>query len=349
MEYKVVEADLERDREALLSFWRENLPQWPEKKYDWFYRNNPLQPAVCCALRESADDTYVGLAAVFPRRFVVDGQVCTGGISGDLAVRKSHRVLGPALTLQRTIVATCEKRAIDFIYGFPNERAEPVQKRVGYRVIGTSRRMVRILRSYNKVKERIRIPLLSRPVAALVDLFMRITSPESRRHRLRDFSVETPSSFDRRFDVLWEKVSKQYPVLGDRSQSGLNWRFSQCPYRDYRIFALTRKDDNELAGYIVYDTREGTARIADLLADNTDNTLPLLLTAFIRRMRRERLDRITVNYFGSPSLMRQLRRFRFSDRGSGGKVVLFTEPDFPHAATLYDQSNWYLLDGDNDV
>ena len=153
MEFRITEADLAQDKEDILAFWRENFPGWPEKKYLWFYESNPCSQALCCTIRETETGSLIGSAAVFPRRFIVQGEACIGGINGDLAVHKNHRLLGPALTLQRTILSASKGKAIDFVYGYPNKKAEPVLKRIGYKVIGNSTRLVRVLRSQNKVKE----------------------------------------------------------------------------------------------------------------------------------------------------------------------------------------------------
>lgn len=349
MEFRITEADLAKEKKDILAFWRENFPNWPEKKFPWFYQGNPYRPAVCCTIRETETDSLIGSAAVFPRRFIVQGEVCIGGINGDLAVHKSHRSLGPALSLQKAIRSASKGKGVDFVYGYPNKKAEPVLKRIGYRFIGSGTKLVRVMRSHKKVKKYIKVPLVSHLAGGVLDVFAKMTSRESRYRNSGEFTTENLSSFDARFDGLWAKASQRYPILAERTQSTLNWRFTQCPYRDYRIFALIRRSSGEIAGYIAYDISDRNVRIADLLAEDMDRALEVLLSEFLLAKRKENIDRVTINYFGNEEFIKKLKEFNFIIRDTSGCVILHVDPGHAFASVLADPNNWYLMDGDNDV
>jgi len=317
-------------------------------KYDWFYMSNPAGATVGYGIREESFSAMLGAFAVFPRRLSVNDRERLGGITGDFGVHPRHRVLRPALNLQKLVLANARQEGIEILYGFPNRLSEPVQKRVGYRIIGRVVRVSKILRSYSRLKKRFDLPFITRLLAALIDFAGWLVSRESYSRSPRNCRSVLLDSFDQRFDRLWSKVRCSYPVLGIRDQSFLNWRFTACPYKSYRVFALEDTHSHDLVGYIVYHQTDNDLIIADMLATDQDH-LRSLLSTFIRYGRHHRNSAVTMTFISGPDLLDLFRSLQFRIRPTEGNVLAYVDENDPQAEILQNGDNWYLTEGDNDV
>ena len=55
--------------------------------------------------------------------------------------------------------------------------------------------------------------------------------------------------FDKSFNLLWKKLSRQYDVINERNSNFLNWRYLSRPDHKYYCFKFENK--NEILGYVV--------------------------------------------------------------------------------------------------
>jgi len=62
-------------------------------------------------------------------------------------------------------------------------------------------------------------------------------------------SVRETSSFDQRFDSLWNEASRDHKIMVVRDKAYLTWRYVEKPANDY-VILITEKG-NDLLGYIV--------------------------------------------------------------------------------------------------
>jgi GNAT superfamily N-acetyltransferase len=184
--------------------------QGREARYAKYYERNPVGPPAFFLARDEESQGFVGLAAAFPTRLRVFGEVVPGAISGDFAVDDGHRGFGPSIALQRALVSAVAEHGIRCTYGYPNEFAEPIVKRVGYVDLGRLTRFVKVLSGRVVLDTYVRSPVLARPLAALsrvgVDPLLSVVSRERlprRRHGLR---VARPDGFDDRFAEVCEST-----------------------------------------------------------------------------------------------------------------------------------------------
>ena len=77
-------------------------------------------------LFDNDSNSIVGSYTLFPRRIVVNGRPVRGYVCGDLVVDTAHRALGPALFLVNAALAKCEEEDPTVLFGFPNDKSEPV-------------------------------------------------------------------------------------------------------------------------------------------------------------------------------------------------------------------------------
>jgi len=278
---------------------------------------------------------------------LIDGKYYRAGIAGDFAVDREHRGLGPALSLQKAAVSHCRERRFDILYGFPNNRSQSILLRAGYKVVADIFRMTKPLRSRYYLKRRIETPFITRALSRPVDFAIKLISGNYHKNQ-EQYSLESPSFFDERFDDLWKKASTRFPIIGERTSSYLNWRYMRSPHVTYSVFALTKGEDT-LVGYIVYHISENKANIADLLSIDCDATLDALISEFINHLRMTGIDSVTVCYAGAHTFMNKLMDHGFSIRDREGKIVVYSPSDTPRHPFLLNEENWYLMPGDNDI
>lgn len=346
--YIIVKANTTADKEDLLSILKENLNDASKHLYLWKYINSPYGNARCWLAKEENSGKYVGSGALFPRRIMINGEPITTAIAGDFAVDKEHRVYGPALRLQKTIQASSVENEFKFIYGFPNKLSEGIFLRIGYKELGRFNRFVKLLRVEYKLKEYIGSSLTTKILSQIINFGVRKFSKENKYKRQPNFSIERPTFFDERFDILWERTLKRFPIIGERNSRLLNWRYSKSFFNHYQIFTLL-EDRKKILGYIIFYFKENICYIADLLCVDLDFALDLLLSEFIIQMRKEDLFSISISYLGNELFIKRLREFNFYPRSEGQKVVIYSGESCPFTSYLYNKDNWYLFEGDSDT
>ena len=345
MSYTVAAGDLRDDRASILSVWDGSLRRADAQWYRWIYEDNPFGPVRCWLLRDAPEGAVSGTATVFPRTLWGMGRPWRAGVTGDFAVTKAHRALGPALMLQKAIAHSCSQNEYDVVYGFPNRPSQAVQVRAGFTDLGPAIEYRKMLRSAGALGRR--YGALARVAAPLLDAAMLVAE----RRLLRSpepFLFSETTRFDERFDDFWQRMRPAVPLTGERTSAYLSWRCSDCPNGGYRTLVMQHADSGAMAGYVVWCVRDDEVVIADLLAEDSTRGLAALAARLVDRARELRVSSVRARYFGAPERLGALRRLGFRATDSGGHVVMCVSPAAP-APALLDRNNWYLLEGDADL
>lgn len=348
MGYSIIKADIAEDEHRIKRFWLDNFEGWPEGKYDVFYRDNPFGQALCWLIQDDDTGTAIGASAAFPKKMRLNSQDITAGIAGDLAVLKEHRKLGAATDIQKVLVDKYRELGLDFLYATPNIISEKVALKSGYKLVGRTVRLIKILKSYYLLKRYLKIGILARIAAFFVDLFFTLKSPESQYINTGKYRFEIVKKYDKRFDELWQRAFGQYKLVGERSSVALNWRFGDCPYKDYYAFALIDKQTNTIEGYIVYQIVKKNVQVVDCFANDLEHTLDPLLSEFIHYFRKQAVNTITFYYFGNSRVVDKVKAYDFITRPDNRSIVVEISKDLPYHSLVMEKENWHYLDGDND-
>jgi len=342
----ILPADAQADREAVLALWHRNLPEGTGDRYDWLYASGRARQWVARDAQQSSQAVAsIGLLARDMRLF---GEEHHCGQPIDLNVDRRYRLGWLALRLQGTIAERVNEGELSLAYGLPNEQSEAVARRAGYSVVGPVQRWARPLRSHDYLHHRLS-GALGKAASTSLDTALWLRSPESRYRRSRDHRVEVTDVFDDRFDRLWQKASRQFPIIGVRSSDYLSWRFGQAPHTVYRALTLADRDDQLLA-YLVYTCHDDVAYVADFL--HADDSLgDAVLAEFVRMMRVQKAKAIITIFTGASSVIRRLRRFGFRRRPSSWKIMIHTDAlrlGIPSYKFL-DVTNWFFTRADVDT
>ncbi len=345
--YIIEKADLGRQKDEILALLQRNLEGISEERFAWNYVK---APAVCWLARDGSTGELVGTCAIFLRDATVNGRPARAGIAGDFAVDKKHRTFGPALMIQKSLLASLKDERVDFTYSIPNKLSEPLLVRLGYREIGKYHRYVKLLRAEYRENKNILPSPLKGIASGIADLTLKTISREFRYRRPGSVAVETPELFDGRFDELSRAAGKRMNIIGARGSRFLNWRYKESSYRDYRVFAVTR-DAGALAGYIVYYIEGNVAYVADMLFDEgLTDAAKTLLSEFCIQMRKDSIGSVSIRFLGSHSVVAKLKEMNFfEDKRNETMVYAYCQSAPSEDKFLFNSGNWYLLEGDNDI
>lgn len=258
--YRVRQADVHQDREVILGLLRRNLAgseRWDDK-LRWFYLDSPFGRPLVSLLEHRGRP--VGIAAAGPRVLEYSGEALRAGVLADMAVAPEHRALGPALMLQRSLVAEAEGR-FDLLYGFPNRKAAPVFKRCGHAHLSDVVRYVRVLR-FDRYIRRHAPEFAAKPIACLLNAVTRgrvVLRRSLGRQLHADWTPVTDSDLDR----LWDASDRGASVLSRRTSQFIRWRIEQFPGESGRLLHVRHADSGNLLAWFACQTQEDTLNVID--------------------------------------------------------------------------------------
>lgn len=259
--YRVGKGEVGRDREAVLHIWHGNLGQDARMraKYDWFYLGCPFGAPLVQLLYQGTGSVPVGVCSAGRRRMRWQGREISAGVLVDLAVNREHRSLGPALMLQQSLIET-GRRELDLLYGFPNPKAAPVFKRIGYRKLGEMQRHARVLKHARYLRRRM-------PAFAALPLGMLADLAIVARDAMRSLFARRPRAgwsdrADASFDTLWQGSAHGRGLLGVRDAAHARWRFDASPLARTR-YLLLRDRLGELEAWFATQEEDGVLHVRD--------------------------------------------------------------------------------------
>jgi len=258
----------------------------------------------------------------------------------------------PTPSRQPTPSKAAKQQAFKFVYSLPNAESEPVLKRVGYRFLGSVQRWYKPLRCERLLHSKLQNPLLRKAATAAsgaVDGVLAVKARETFYRRPADIHVKLADRFDAAFDQLWKNAAGRFSFIGERTGDYLTWRFGQSPDGPFEVFCI-KNACQELLAYLVFSCRDGIAYVNDLLFVDAPS-LNLLLSEFLRSVRRQRCTAVVVVYLGTSLVSEALKRFGFWRRPSAWNAMVYADWKQlgDEAASLVDEQQWYLTRADIDT
>lgn len=342
--YAIEKAELKSHKPDILAIMGRNLENSIDENFAWKYEESPHGTANCWLIKDHTIKKYVGSAAVFPRKIYINGKPIDAFVAGDFSVDIGHRSFGPALKLQREILAYVnENERSSLIYGLPNRLSEPIFQRAGYRPIGHYGRYVKLLRAeYIASKTR---PFWGKFIK-IINPALKYLSHDFYYRRPNGVSVEIIEKFDRRFDYLFNDIISQHTIISDRGSEYLNWRYIESSLQKHYIFSILY--NNELCGYVVYYTKDNSCYIKDMICNKTNGMLDGLFAEFIQYIRSKNIETINLYYFGSNKYKNMLKTHGFHLRKHEADKIFVYLKNKDMEKYIFQQGNWHFLAGDND-
>jgi GNAT superfamily N-acetyltransferase len=197
------------------------------------------------------------VAGVQPIQFFAyqDQRNCfIGAMLTGVAVHPAYRRRGVFLELVKACELTAWNWGAEFVVTMPNERSLPGFIKLGYVDLGQRRLLARIIdpKAFGA-----KLPThLGFLVGAGISALQGLINPRRKAlsHETSEI-LEVPSSIEQ----LEAATACQFPGLRmQRNKSWWDWRYRQCPDRQYRLFAARDRTGN-VSGFATttYDVRRG--------------------------------------------------------------------------------------------
>lgn len=311
MAIMIRQADLEEDRPLLIQSVATYInPKADEKRFEWLYLRNPAGPA-CAWIALEENGQFVGMASAFPRRVLLAGAEHLCWVLGDFCIHDRYRTLGPALQLQRTIIAECAVKNVNFWYDFPSRRMVAVYRRLGVEAPDQVVRLAKLLRVDGLVHRYLPCRPIGGLVSAVGNTCVRVFEKGPRTDSALRVDVFR-GCFDDEFTALATNIGSSLGGCIVRSAEYLNWRYASNPLYQYET--LTARRFGKLVGYVVIMQEEGQGVIVDLFGTNEANLLEHLVSSAITRLRGNGAHGVSVPITRTHPSYDVFRRLRFVAR-----------------------------------
>jgi hypothetical protein len=291
----------------------------------------------------------VGASALFPKRFTFRNRPVAAAIAGDLVVDRAHRGFGPALAMQRALLAYASQASVEFVYGFPSPSALPVLQRAGFGLRGHVVRWIKttsataLFRRIRSARKYLRDP--HQAVRSAVQL-ARATRQRQPAGAFLFERAQPP------FDGVDEPGSEwgwSDTLVPERGSRFLGWRFSRSPHHTYVVDVLRCAASRRVLGYAVWRLRDRVKVVSDLQVSRSDaHVLDVLLAHLVRSSRLEGIDVISLTCVASGAVSSTLTRWGFVPREQTTMVIALTAPT-PGIGEALQHGHWSLFEADNDI
>lgn len=349
--YVVEEARTLDDIQQALAVWENNLAlrSSAEEKYRWFYDIAPFRKGRIWLLKWLRSGKAVGVQGLGFRRFSNGRDTIIGGLLSDLAIDKDHRILGPALQLQKHVMNEMQD-SIDFLYAFPNKGASDVLKRVGYVALGSFTRCVKILKTRNYIDQVIK----NRPISAAASFFLDFAVKMEIWSKFimagRGYSVAIARDAEGSIKASYAQKGDTTLFFGDRSDKYLEWRYKLCPDFAYDWFTLKDYNGN-ICGYIIYFVQDRQVQVVDMLWSGIDKARVLkeAFMHFERHCLKSDVESICIAAFAPRVFLQYFASIGYVYRESSRMLFLKAANDKNSYHSLFEPENsmWLLGDEDN--
>jgi hypothetical protein len=311
------------DQEQIIAGLRNHLnPLTDKQRYDWLYRQNPDGPARIWVIEDEQSGRIVGSSGLLPRLFYIDGKEVTGCVVADTWVHPDHRVLGPAVKLQRACIADIMSGTFRLGYDFPRQAMPAVYGRIRIAPCDTLTDFVRLLRFNSYLDNRFGgSPIVDLSARALNAIGRLLTRPRSVRNLTLNFESRVCGP---EFTPFHRRVAGK-SICVARTTEYLNWRYIGHFHKRHEIFTARR--GGELAGYAVVQPDTPRAAIIDVVCENDDAVRLGLLSSLLSALAERCCDTASFSTLDSSGTTGTLRQLHFRRQSSAPFVMIHSADD----------------------
>lgn len=345
--YTTHPGDADRDRDAILAVWGDHFGPvaMQAAKYDHFYRQGPHGPPLIQLLRHQPDGEVVGVIGAGPRPMHWRGRPIRAGVVAHFAVAPAHRSLGPALTLQQSLVEAARGR-FDLLYGLPRPAAVGVSRRAGFTALGELVRHAKVLRHGGYLARKLPAAV-AYPAGAAVDLV----------GRLRDglangfgpgLHWRWSETADVGMDTLWQAFVDSGALTSVRDQVALRWRFEQPPAGRARYLLVSEGDGRPRAWFAcnAEDRPGDPLEVLDYWStDAMTGISPAVIRALVAAARAQRRPAVHLLLGATREAMAGWRAEGFVARSGQPLIGLWLDKGLAPAGAPDLQVTWIDQDG----
>lgn len=335
--FKIIPVDPLKFKKEIISLWEDNLPGTPPGRLEWM-NNNPVGATIWYLAIDEAKQIVAGSVSIMPRRLKLRGQIYVAGIVGDFMIKKEYRVFGPTLQLMKTAIKNHSRLGFAFLYTFPNQASEKIVLRAGFREIGLTKRFVKILNPGNIAKKYMN-PTLANMISPGLHYVLRMLSKET--YMKSDLTINEIIEPESLTELTWGGPKDQWLTIGERNSAYIKWRYFQNPLHRFRMYIYKRPAENIVLGHIIFSIKNNNVYIFDIIFYK-QNVFKSILGCFLKDMRKQGYDSISIRITQESPLNGQFRKFGFFDRREDIPLLFVGDSKLIPA-------KWLFFNGDRNV
>lgn len=228
----------------------------PLEAWRWKFDQNPASKEKVIAVAEDSNGKIIGVYAAMPMRFRFGDRTVLATQPVDNCITADYRGGGRVqVALYREYVRRMREIGAGFGFGFPNEIAYPVGKRLlKYIDLTTLTLLDRRLSLRPAIAKRISHPTIRSLGEAIGRAMFDVRLRWDRLNAPNDVAIRRISDFSEEFDELWQQISERTGVSPIRDRAYLCWRYTDNPEGGFRILRATC--EARLVGYLVGKIKE---------------------------------------------------------------------------------------------
>lgn len=357
--------------EAVLPLWSSgmtdaSIPRFERLRYEWLYGVRPGGATRTWVVEDTLSKRTIGACSLIPVRMSVLGSIVTAGLIGDLIVSREARIVGPALTLIRAVLAEYADHGLSFVYGSPNRRAWPVFQRIGTTPLCSLHCFVRPIdwqatRFEQPIRTRLRglIPAaianhVARTAAWAATLGFRATygAAAAASGLLAEISSERLRYSPAHQGSMLQGWPRDETVGVDVERTGdfLGWRYGSHP--THEMLFVDAKRRGKSIGKAFVRLKDGVAEVQDASFQGRHDSPPVAFWHLLARAVREHgAHTLSVSWAGRGDLSASLKMAGFLEWPEVRNVIYHLPPDASPemARAIAMRENWRLLAGNLDI
>jgi GNAT superfamily N-acetyltransferase len=353
-----------RDDEPLVAdFYSRGFPELAAFKYplrfEWMYKKSPFHtdPSLLPIWLAINGEKALGLSALMPQEFSVNGETITGAWCCDFRVLPECRGMGVGTKLEQLRKENSNlfsvtssptsihiKRKLGYSVRYAYTLFLHVNKFEASSIYKDFVRYLHVNQSWAFSNSHYRIHLESTLeffLRLLFKLRQRSQSPEL-KHSLSFSRIDV---FPDTVNDLWDRIKFTYSFSTQRYSSYLNWKFVEQPYMDFHKYLVHR--DGNLCGVLVL-RKDGPIGIISELYTSEEPTVMDAMLDFAMRSLYEQGSFMIQCIGSSKTYRRLLRRFGFITMEDFYGAFCLLPENKRFDASIRD-NDWLISFGDHDL
>ena len=347
----------ESDAEAIVGLFNEVYSASRDIDYwKWQFMENPSGKPVIIVAED--DSKIVGQCTLIPNIISIKGEEFFVGESIDAMISEDYRGQGLYEKMALKSYDVGKSEAMKMRIGFPTTElyTSLFGETIDARFVTDIPLFINIYKMENFLVGIVKLRILAKILAVPSLLMAKFIYREKKIKIKNQYVIKEIKEFNEEFDLLWDKIKDESPIMKARSSKFLNWRIKDHPQIDYKTFASYLND--ELVGYIILKLEKRKVRknvdltvgtIVDMIGVDDDVVTALYFKA--KEYFKSTKTDFVVSWASETTKYRQLLIDLGFYKTKGGLpfVVKDLSNDEELAEYIGMETNWYLMPIESDI
>jgi hypothetical protein len=334
--------NLQEYTNSILLLWKRCEAPYDINHLKWLSEGNPYGRTETFALCDEDTNEIEGCGSIYPAVFSYESTKIRAGICTNFFVDKKHRLIGPALRIQKEIVLHLCRNDYDIGFVYPNENAGIIFQRVGYEFIGASKYWVKITRWDEQVMKIVNKRWLAQLCGPIIDRLMIKLQEGDYQLTHNNYRIEVANTLPNRHYTLQSESNYQNIVIPDSNSEFIRWQYGEGKSKSQHLyFILSSKSNGQIENYAIYHVNQNVLNV-DYIHDLNIARVRALLKALIYYTRTNGYEGVSLNYYGSNEFMAMLKSYGFLQRKTTRNYfIYFTSRCSPMLRSIMKQETNY--------